>query len=75
MEWIKNEVTGHAHAEIADRSFDIQPAGRVRELWYGREGRRIRLGAFRTETEAKVIAQDIAESLTRQRKILEDDHA
>lgn len=75
MQWIKNEVTGHAHAEVEGRSFDIQSAGRVKELWYGREGRRIRLGAFRSEVEARIIAQDIADSLTRQRKILGDGHA
>ena len=74
MQWTKNELTGHAHAEVAGRAFDIQSAGRMKELWYGREGRRIRLGAFRNETEAKTIAQDIADSLVRQRKILGEDH-
>lgn len=75
MEWRKNEATGHVQAVEEERLFDIESNGRRKELWYGREGRRIRVGLFDTETEAKIIAEDIAENMKAKRKILEDQYA
>jgi len=77
MQWHKNEATGHVHGLDTDagKAFDIESNGRRKELWYGDQGRRLRVGLFDTETEAKIIAEDIAENLKAKRKILEDQYA
>ena len=75
MEWLKNELTGHVHGVDAGKAFDVESNGRRKELWYGDQGRRLRVGSFDSETEAKIIAEDIAENLKAKRKILEDQYA
>jgi hypothetical protein len=73
MRWETNPLTGHVCAVEPDRTYTIERNKHDKlDLWCGRAGSRLRVGSFETLSLAKVIAEDIAAALARNRKYLEE---
>lgn len=71
-------ATGAHEARVDDtRTFTIERPWNARRwsLWYGAPGRRLFLGDFASVVEAKIIAEDAWEQITRNNRILGENHA
>lgn len=71
INWVRNPITGTVSTEIEGRSINIEPVGRMFEIWYGSTGRRIRVGAADTLPLAKTIAEDLLSRLVSLNTFLE----
>ena len=73
MEWVRNPITGSFKTTVSEREFVIEPifpphAGW--EVWYGRAGRRLRIGLTETLSAAKDLAEDTLAGIQRIHKIV-----
>lgn len=73
MEWVRNPITGSFKTTVSEREFVIEPifpphAGW--EVWYGRAGRRLRVGFVDTLSAAKDLAEDTLAGIQRIHKIV-----
>lgn len=59
ISWVRNPDTGTISTEIDGRSLNIEPVGRMFEIWYGATGRRMRVGVADNLSLAKAIAEDL----------------
>ena len=73
MDWTTIPVTGNEKADFSEQTtFTVERARRGFALWYGNAGRRLLVGSFPTAQECKAAADDIADSLLRNRKLIGD---